>query len=101
MALVGRVYSVNETPLRGTTPISGSPSTVPKSGVYEVDDTQPVVRLVTLFHHPSLRAIDQTVSAADGSFQFKNWGSGSYFVIAWDHTGQYNAAIATKGVAIP
>lgn len=40
-------------------------------------------------------------SSPNGAYQFRDIAPGTYYVTAFDHTGQYGGTIATDVVAIP
>ena len=68
--------------VRGTVKVAGSPDV-------------PVVRRVLLFNVMSPGFLAKEMwSLPDGSYDFKFVGRGPWFVIARDHTGEYNAVIA-------
>lgn len=53
--------------------------------------------LVVLHESFSSLKIDQTLSAPDGTYAFKNLTSNyKYMIIAYDHTHTYNAVIADQ-----
>ena len=56
----------------------------------------PVSRRVRLFDLYSGRLVRQTVSDAAGCYAFTSLRPGEYFVLAHDHTGQFNAVVADR-----
>lgn len=86
-AAIGRTYSVGpyHTPV-GTTKNTGAPNT-------------PVRRLVRIHDQPTGRLIRDMWSAEGiGEYQFRNLPAGTYYVTAFDHTGEYNGEIMTDVV---
>jgi hypothetical protein len=72
----------------GSTANIGSPST-------------PVRRRVRLHDQPTGRLLRETWSAAGtGVFQFHHLRAGTFYVAAFDHTGQYGSVIES-GVVLP
>ena len=65
----------------GSTAVAGTPDV-------------PVSRRVGLFDRKSRRIAKETVSDAAGNYAFNNVASGPWFVVSFDHTGEYNAVIA-------
>lgn len=53
-----------------------------------------LARKVRLYDKPSGRLLRETVSAENGAYAFEHLRDGVYFVLAHDHTGNYNAVIA-------
>lgn len=96
-ALAPRLFYVEQRrtyPYEGTGVIKGGPTSDPASGVY-VNGTASI-RKVLLFSHNGDVLVDSTWSAADGSFRFENLNIlYAFYVVAVDHNGQYNGAIAT------
>ena len=75
--------------LRGTAKVAGTPDV-------------PVVRRVCLYHQNAAGLMArETWSLPDGSYDFKAIEKGPWFVIAHDHTGEYNAVIADNVLAEP
>lgn len=73
----------------GTTKTQGSP------------DNLPVRRLVVLFDRVALKAVRSMWSdAVTGAYQFKSLRAGTYFVVSFDHTGQYSGVIETD-IVVP
>lgn len=72
----------------GVLQISGT-TTIAASGA-------PVSRRVRLFDLYSGRLLRQTVSDAAGRYAFTHLRPGQYFVLAHDHTGQFNAVVADR-----
>jgi hypothetical protein len=78
---------VHSTP-QGSTANTGTPNT-------------PVRRRVRLHDQPSGRLVREMWSdPVTGAYQFTGLRAGTYYVTAFDHTGQYNGEIATD-VAVP
>lgn len=65
------------------------------AGAVKIDDTPdiPVSRRVRLFDQLSGRLVRETWSAEDGSYSFDKIADRKFFVVAFDHTLQDNAAI--------
>jgi len=75
--------------LAGTTAVAGSPDV-------------PVARLVRLYHSRFASfCARETLSAADGSWSFTCLDRGPWTVIAFDHTGEYNAVVAANILGEP
>lgn len=66
------------------------PGTVAVAGTPDV----PVSRAVALFNKKSRRIAEVTVSDTAGNYVFRNVSRGPWFVLSFDHTGEYNAVIA-------
>ena len=82
--VVPRLYDLNFHGIfrvAGTTKVAGTPDV-------------PVSRLTMLFDRNSKRSARVQISNGDGSYEFKSVKRGPWFVIAFDHTGEYNAVIA-------
>lgn len=78
-----RVHDAGAFRIAGTTSNVGSPNT-------------PVRRRVRLHDQLSGRAIGDTWSnATTGAYSFNNIRQGTYYVTAFDHTGQYGGVIET------
>lgn len=73
----GGVYRVT-----GTTAVAGTPDV-------------PVARLVALMAERSKRVVRSQFSAPNGAYSFDNVAYGPWTIISWDHTGEYNAVIAS------
>ena len=73
----------------GTTSVAGTPDV-------------PVSRLVVLCDKKTKLPVSQKVSDAGGEYEFQPMAQGPWFVVAFDHTGEYNAVIADNiyGTAI-
>lgn len=69
--------------ISGTTAVAGSPDV-------------PVARLVILMDERSKRVVRSKWSTEAGGYIFNNVASGPWTVIAWDHTGEYNAVISAN-----
>lgn len=70
----------------GTTKNTGSPNA-------------PVRRRVRLHDHPSGRLVREMWSdPVTGAYQFTGLRAGTYYVTAFDHTGEYNGEIMTDVV---
>lgn len=66
----------------GTTKVAGAPDV-------------PVSRKVRLYHLRSAAVLaNECWSGQDGAYEFLNLEKGPWFVVAHDHTGEYNAVIA-------
>lgn len=65
------------------------------AGTVAIDDSPdiPVSRVVRLFDKQSGVLVRQTISGPDGSYQFERLTDRKYFLVAHDHTLEYNAAI--------
>ncbi len=75
--------------ITGTTSNTGTP-------------TVPVRRRVRLHDQPSGRVIREVWSdAVTGAYSFDNIRQGTYYVTAFDHTGQYSGVIETDVVPEP
>lgn len=73
----------------GTTKNIGSPADLP------------VRRLVRLHDQPTGRLLrDLWSDPVTGAYQFDYLRAGRFFVIAFDHTGQYNGEVVT-GISLP
>jgi hypothetical protein len=72
-------------------------------GTVSIDATPdvPVSRRVRLFDALTGRVIREVWSAADGTYSFNGIRAGTYFVIAHDHTLEYNAVIRDRIEAVP
>lgn len=78
-----------QTPL-GTTKKAGSPTNTP------------VISRVVLHDQESGAPVTQTFSnQADGAWQFLGIRPGKYYVVAFDHTGEYGGVVETDLVAEP
>ena len=55
----------------------------------------PVRRRVRLHAQGTGQLVGEMWSAADGTYAFTALGAGTYFVVAFDHTGQYGGVIET------
>lgn len=84
IAVMAYHYGPHSTPLPATTKNVGSPSNTA------------VRRLVRLHDQPSgLPLFEMWSDAMTGAFQFVGLRAGTFYVIAFDHTGQYNGVIET------
>ena len=86
---------VARTPLRFLRhdPVDGGPHDV--SGVVTIQGapTVPASRRVRLHDRLSGRPVRETWSAADGTYLFPKLRAGSWYVIGFDHLGNYNAVV--------
>lgn len=58
---------------------------------------EPTVARVTAFHRRVMRVVAETWSEPDGTYRLENLDPAQdYVVIAWDHTGEYNAVIRDR-----
>ena len=64
--------------IRGTVKISGTPDV-------------PASRRVRLHDRPTGRAVRETWSSVDGAYSFPKMRAGSWYVVGFDHLGNYNA----------
>lgn len=73
----------------GTTKVTGTPDV-------------PVARRVRLYNYSSAAAlVKERWSNPDGSYEFRAVAKGPWFVVAHDHTGEFNAVIADNILATP
>lgn len=62
----------------------------------------PVRRRVRLHHQPTGRLVRELWSAeVGGTYQFTALRAGTYYVVSFDHTGEYNGEIMTEVVIPP
>lgn len=88
LALSERFYGVYSTPA-GTTKNTGTPDA-------------PVRRRVRLHDQPTGLLVREAWSdPATGAYQFTALRAGTYYVTAFDHTGEYNGEIMTDVVIPP
>ena len=73
------------------------PGTVAVAGTPDV----PVAREVVLFDVRTKRPIRALISAPSGEYDFQNVAPGPWFVVSYDHTGEYNAVIADNIMGEP
>lgn len=72
----------------GTTEVAGNPDV-------------PVKRRVVLFDAVTRLPARSLVSDASGAYVFNNVARGPWFVVSFDHTGEYNAVIADNIYGVP
>lgn len=72
----------------GTTAVAGVPDVM-------------VSRLAVLYDQRSRRPVCSQISSAAGVYEFRNVAKGPWFVIAFDHTGEYNAVVADNILGTP
>ena len=60
----------------------------------------PTVRRVRLHDGANGRPVRETWSAVDGAYSFAKIRPGLYYVVAFDHTGTYNAVIKDRIEAV-
>jgi len=64
------------------------------------EPTVPVRRRVRLHDQPTGRPLREVWSSTAGVYVFDKIRAGTYYVTAFDHTGQYGGAIET-GIVVP
>ena len=72
----------------GTTAVAGSPDV-------------PVARMVVLLDEKTKRPARSMMSSISGAYNFDHVARGPWSVISWDHTGEYNAVIASNKLGDP
>lgn len=94
-------YAANKVPRTTLTHVdhSGPYSTPVGSTKNTGTPNAPVRRRVRLHDHPSGRLVREMWSdPATGEYQFTGLRAGTYYVTAFDHTGEYNGEIMTDVV---
>lgn len=74
--------------VRGSVAVAGAPDVM-------------VSRLVVLFDERSKRPARSLLSSANGAYDFTYVGRGPWFIVSYDHTGEYNAVIASNNFGDP
>lgn len=72
----------------GTTAVAGTPDV-------------PVSRLTLLVDKRTKLTAKMKMSNPDGSYAFERVGPGPWVVLAFDHTGEYNAVVADNIIGTP
>lgn len=112
VALTGLVRlgtSFPSTPVNRALSVSGLPrNDVVDGGAFSISGNVyvkgppqvPAIRRVRLHDWASGRPVREAWSAVDGAYSFTKIRPGLYYVVAFDHTGTYNAVIKDRIQAV-
>ena len=97
MALISRSFAGRVDTFHGG-PYSTAPGTTKRTGV---PTNTPTRARVVLHDQQTFTPIREVWSDPQtGAYQFKNLRAGTFYVVSFDHTGQYNGEVVT-GVTVP
>jgi hypothetical protein len=81
--------------------VDGGAHRVAGSVLVDAAPDVPVSRRVRLYHAKTGRLVREQWSDAAGAYAFEQIAAGSYFVVAHDHTLEYNSVIRDRIDSVP